>query len=69
MTPGESIVSAWAGLIIIGVPMLTAVITRRIASGTGQLASDRLLPPSAEHWLGTDQLGRDIFEKIIASGR
>ena len=26
---------------------------------------DRLKPPSAEYWLGTDQLGRDLFARIV----
>jgi peptide/nickel transport system permease protein len=28
-----------------------------------------LTPPSAEHWFGTDQLGRDIFSRVIAGAR
>ncbi|MHB1612446.1 MAG: ABC transporter permease, partial [Sulfobacillus sp.] len=28
-----------------------------------------LLPPSFQHWFGTDQLGRDIFSRIIWGGR
>ena len=30
-----------------------------------QMLSDRLLPPSSEYWLGTDDLGRDILSRII----
>jgi peptide/nickel transport system permease protein len=28
-----------------------------------------LMPPSGEHWFGTDQLGRDIFSRVIAGAR
>ncbi|MHB1135847.1 MAG: nickel transporter permease [Coriobacteriia bacterium] len=31
--------------------------------------SNALKPPSAEHWFGTDQLGMDIFSRVIAGTR
>ncbi|MCI9148642.1 MAG: ABC transporter permease [Hungatella sp.] len=30
---------------------------------------ERLLPPSKAHWCGTDDLGRDIFTRILYGGR
>jgi len=29
----------------------------------------RLSPPSAEHWMGTDSTGRDIFSRIVYGGQ
>jgi peptide/nickel transport system permease protein len=34
-----------------------------------QTLSSRLEPPSAEHWLGTDQLGRDIASRLLYGAR
>jgi len=36
-----------------------------LASNTAQT----LKPPSAQHWFGTDQLGRDVFSRVIVATR
>lgn len=34
-----------------------------------QVLTDRLQGPSAEHWFGTDDLGRDVFTRTLYAGR
>jgi peptide/nickel transport system permease protein len=33
------------------------------------LATEARQPPSAEHWFGTDNLGRDVFSRVILGAR
>ena len=62
---------AMVGFLIILLLLVVAAFAPLITSGDGtsQVLQDRLLPPSAEHWFGTDQLGRDIFDRIIWGSR
>jgi peptide/nickel transport system permease protein len=40
------------------------------ADATGAVhVSDRLRPPSAAHWFGTDQVGRDIITRVLVGAR
>ncbi|MCV2359390.1 ABC transporter permease [Paucibacter sp. TC2R-5] len=39
------------------------------APNVGDLMTTRLLPPSASHWLGTDDQGRDILSRILHGSR
>ena len=34
-----------------------------------QIYSDARQPPSAEHWFGTDNLGRDVFSRVLLGAR
>ena len=51
------------GALIILVLILTALLAPWIApySPTRQNLGERLLAPSAGHWMGTDELGRDVL--------
>lgn len=55
-------------MIVIVIIVAAAPITARY-SPTEQNLRNRLQPPSAEHWLGTDELGRDLWARIVYGGR
>jgi peptide/nickel transport system permease protein len=58
-------------LIILGLVAIAALagVLAPYSATVGDLAGSRLLPPSAEHWLGTDDLGRDIYSRILFGSR
>jgi peptide/nickel transport system permease protein len=53
---------ALIGFIVVG-PSLYPVSPTLVSAGT------RLQPPSSEHPLGTDQLGREVLARVMAGGR
>lgn len=61
----------YIGFVIAGIFILAAIFAPFIATHdvTVQDLSIRYLPPSAEHWFGTDGLGRDIFSRVIYGAR
>ncbi len=63
--------AAIAGAGIVTVFVLLAVLAPVLVPFNpiqGEL-NDRLLPPSATHWLGTDELGRDLLSRILYGAR
>lgn len=64
---------AMLGLAILIVLVLCAVFADVIADYetkvVAQNIANRLKGPSAEHWFGTDEFGRDIFARIIHGSR
>src|SRR5437762_6533403 len=59
------------GLVFITLLVLVALFAPLIAThdvGATDLLA-RYLPPSREHWLGTDSTGRDIFSRVVFGAR
>ena len=61
-------------LIILVLLALIAILAPYIAPYPEDFAdaahmSESLLPPSAQHWMGTDELGRDIFSRVLYGAR
>lgn len=63
--------TSFIGLLIILILIITAIFAPLIAthSTTEIDIINRYQPPSVEHWLGTDALGRDIFSRIVYGTR
>ncbi len=62
---------AMGGLIVAVVMVVLSLLAPLLAThDPGVQALDiRLQPPSAAHWLGTDELGRDVYSRILYGGR
>jgi ABC-type dipeptide/oligopeptide/nickel transport systems, permease components len=65
---------AWASLIFLAILIVLSLTAPLIANLRGVDPSQtdlfrRFEGPSAEHWLGTDDLGRDLFQRLLDGGR
>ncbi len=56
-------------LIIVGVSLSTPLFFDYKADVIKQHIKDKFQGPSAEHWLGTDQFGRDILARLLWGAR
>lgn len=64
---------AMVGLVIVSILIVVAIFANQIADyntvAIKQNVIERLQGPSAEHWAGTDEFGRDIFARLVHGAR
>ncbi|WP_189867041.1 ABC transporter permease [Streptomyces poonensis] len=63
------LVTAGVALVVL-VALLAPLLAPYPADATGGTETGRILrPPSAAHWFGTDELGRDVFSRVLYGAR
>lgn len=61
---------ALAALVVLGLILLLTLFAPLSPYDPDAIdTSNKLQPPSAEHWFGTDELGRDSFTRALYGGR
>lgn len=63
--------AVWAAILFLIVLAIAVIAPQWLAHSDPLLADpvNAQLPPSAQHWLGTDQLGRDLLTRVIYGSR
>ena len=75
MALGMNVIWGKAGLINLGLVVfvglvLVAIFAPLIAPyGYDQIGDQFRQPPSAAHWFGTDNIGRDVFSRVVYGAR
>ncbi len=62
-------ISAAIVLFLLGVAILAPLIATHDPSAVGRAVGSKLASPSLDHLFGTDQLGRDIFSRVVFGAR
>ncbi|MFO7911149.1 MAG: ABC transporter permease [Desulfotignum sp.] len=59
------------GMILVALVILSALFAPFLTTHDHNALdiANRLAGPSAEHWMGTDQLGRDVFSRVVMGSR
>lgn len=60
------------GLVVLLILIITAIFAEQIVPYSQALKmnpKDRLQPPTAQHWFGTDGYGRDLLARVLHGGR
>jgi peptide/nickel transport system permease protein len=58
-----------AGTSIVGFFVLLGIVGPVLAGNPNALSHTELAGPSASHWLGTTQIGQDVFAQLVVSTR
>lgn len=63
--------TAMAGAVILLIMIAGLLFAPWIAGAdpNALAVADRLKPPSAQHWLGTDEFGRDVWARVVYGSR
>ncbi|MFA9431591.1 ABC transporter permease [Egicoccus sp. AB-alg2] len=59
------------GLVLLALLLLTAIFADQLARYpiNAQNLAERFSPPSGEYWFGTDELGRDLYSRVVMGSR
>lgn len=63
----QAAIAAVLLLLIVGTAIFAPLVTRHAPDAIDPV--NRFAGPSARHWFGTDELGRDLFSRVVYGGR
>ncbi|MDB5553806.1 MAG: transporter permease [Rhizobium sp.] len=63
-------ITAWIGIVIIAIFIIIAIFAPWLAPhGEAETVGDTWAPASAQFWLGTDNIGRDMLSRLMYGAR
>lgn len=62
---------AMVGLVVLAILVFACIFAPYLSpyEPDGQMVREKFIAPNAQHWFGTDNLGRDILTRILYGGR
>lgn len=62
-------IAMFALMLLLGIVLASILAPLWTSSPTEGIPTERLQPPSSQHWLGTDNFGRDVLSRIVYGAR